>query len=132
MKANKTKLYAKALAQVLEKPARHNAAASGVEDKIVKNFVKLLVGAGLERKSKEILDLAENLLLAKQGKRKITLQTARKMTAGQRKMTDSFVNKGDVVKEKINPELIAGIKIIINDSEQFDGSLQSKLRKIIA
>ena len=36
-----------------------------------------------------------------------------------------------VVKEKIDPELIAGIKIIINDSKQFDASMQSKLQKII-
>ena len=41
MKQNKTKLYAKALAQVLEKPARHNAAALGgkkldtLENKII-------------------------------------------------------------------------------------------------
>jgi F0F1-type ATP synthase delta subunit len=42
-----------------------------------------------------------------------------------------FAKEGDVVREKINHELIAGIKIIINDSRQFDASMQSKLQKIL-
>ena len=124
MNKNKTKLYAKALAEVLSK--------KGIDDKkIVNNFVKLLINAGYERKSKEILELAENLLLAKQGKRKITFETARKITPSQQKILESFAKKGDIVKEKINPELIAGIKIIINESKQFDASMQSKLQNLL-
>jgi len=84
-----------------------------------------------KKKSKEILDLTENLLLTKHGKSRVTFETARKMTLSQKKILDNFVKKGDVVKEKINPELIAGIKIIINDSRQFDASMQSKLQRIL-
>jgi F0F1-type ATP synthase delta subunit len=126
MKTIKTKLYARALAEIVLK-----GASPAQEKKIVDNFLKLLAKTGQERKAKEILGLAEDFLLAKQGKRKITFETARKMTASQKKMMDSFVKKGDVVKEKINPELIAGIKIIINESQQFDASMQSKLQKIL-
>lgn len=123
MKQNKVKLYAKALAEILSK--------KGIDEKkVTNNFVKLLVGAGYERKSKEILDLAESLLLAKQNKSRITFETARKITDSQKKILDNFVKKGDVVKEKINPELIAGIKIIINDERQFDSSIKSRLQNI--
>jgi len=89
-----------------------------------------LAKEGLEKKSKEILNLAEEMLLVKQGKSKITFETARKITASQKKLLDSFVKNGDVVKEKINPEIIAGVKIIINNSKQFDSSMQSKLQNI--
>ena len=123
MKKNNIKLYAEALAEILLK--------KGINEKeIVSNFTKLLVKNGLETKSSEILNLTEDLLLAKQQKSKITLETARKMTAGQRKMADNFIKNGDIVKEKINPELIAGIKIIINNSKQFDASMKSKLQNI--
>jgi F0F1-type ATP synthase delta subunit len=123
MKNNKEKLYAKALAEVLVK--------KGVDErKIVANFVKILVSAGLQKKSKEILNLAEYLVLAKQGKRKICFETARKMTVGQKKLMDNFIKNEDKVSEKINSELIAGIKIIINDSKQFDATLYSKLQNI--
>lgn len=122
-KQTKIKLYAKALAEIVSK--------KGIDEKkVINNFVKLLVSSGYEGRSKEILDLTEDIILAKQGKRKITFETARKTTASQNKLLENFVKKGDIVNEKINPELIAGIKIIINDSKQFDGSLQSKLQKI--
>ena len=130
MKTNKIKLYAKALAEIMsEKPA--SAEASAWQEKITDNFLKLLIKEGLEKKAKEILNLAEDFLLQKQGKRKITFETARKITDSQRKLLDNFTNKGDIVKEKINSELIAGIKIIINESKQFDASMQSKLQKIL-
>ena len=123
MKINKTKLYATALAEVLAKKGIN-------EEKVTKNFAKLLVREGLEKKSKEIFELAQDLILAKQGKKKITLETARKMTLQQKKIAEGFAKSGDVIKEKINPELIAGIKIIINNSKQFDGSMKSKLQNI--
>ena len=126
-KQAKIKLYAKVLAEIISKKGGVSATD---EKKIVNNFVKLLLSSGFEKKSKEILDLTEDLLLAKRGKKKVTFETARKITAGQKKMMDNFIDNGDVVKQKINPELIAGIKIIINDSRQFDSSMQSKLNKI--
>jgi len=119
-KQQKIKLYAKALAEVLS--------GKNVDEKvIVKNFLKLLANTGFESRAKEILNLAEDLLLEKQGKRKIIFETARKVTAGQKKTLDGFIKKGDVIKETINPELIAGIKIIINNTKQFDASMKSKL-----
>lgn len=124
MKQNKTKLYAKALAEVL-------SGKKVDEKKVVNNFVKVLVSAGLEKKAKEILSLAEDILLAKQGKRKITFQTARKMTAGQKKVLQSVAKEGDIINEKISPELIAGVKIIINNEKQFDNSMLSKLNNIL-
>ena len=120
---NNTTLYAKALAEILSQKEFD-------KEKIVKNFVKLLIDNGCESKSEEILTLTQDLLLQKEGKRKIMFETARAVTPGQKKLIESMVKKGDVINEKINPELIAGIKIIINSSVQFDASLQSKLQKI--
>ena len=72
MKINKTKLYATALAEVLAKPSFAKASA-GEEGKIIKNFVKILVAEGLEKKAKEILEMAEEMVLAKQGNKKMNL-----------------------------------------------------------
>ena len=122
-KINKTKLYAVALAETLAK--------KGIDEKkVVANFVKILVVAGLEKKSKEILSLTEEYLLAKQGNSKIIFETARKITASQKKILEGISKNGDLIKEKINPELIAGVKIIINNSKQFDSSMKSKLQNI--
>jgi F0F1-type ATP synthase delta subunit len=129
-KQSKVKLYAKALAEVISEMGLDKKDLPAGRQ-VVNNFTKLLISSGYEGKAKEILDLAENFLLAKQGKNKITFETARKLTQSQEKILESVAKKGDIVKEKINPELIAGIKIIINDSKQFDASLQSKLQNIL-
>ena len=122
-KQAKIKSYAKALAEVIN--------SGKVDDKkIASNFTKFLISSGYISKAKEILDLAEDFILAKNKNRRITIETARKATINQKKMLERFVKSGDVVKEKVNPELIAGVKIIINDSKQFDSSLQSKLQNI--
>ncbi len=124
MKTNKSKLYAKALAEILFK--------KGIDEtKVINNFVKLLIKTGQERKAKEILDSAEDLLLSKQGKRKITLETARRLTAGNRALLKEFGKEGDVVKEKVDHELIAGVKITINNEKQFDNSMLNKLNNIL-
>jgi len=123
MKQNKIKLYAKALAEVV--------LGENVDDKkIVNNFVKILLKNGLEKKAKEIVNLAEDIILEKRGNKKIVFQTARKISAGQKKVLDSVAKKGDIVNEKISPELIAGVKIIINDNKQFDASMAKKLQEI--
>lgn len=122
-KQAKIKLYAKALAEIILK-------GNVDEKKIAGNLMKILVNSGLEEKAKNILSLAEDFILASQGKRKIIFETAREVTPSQKKLIDSIVKDGDKIKVKINPDLIAGIKIIINGSKQLDASMQNKLRNI--
>lgn len=142
-KKTKIKLYAKALSEILAKKVSDKALseilfkapafakASAWQEKIIDNFIKLLESTGYESNAKEILNLTEDLFLEKIGKKKIIFETARKMTDEQKKMLEGFAKKGDITKEKINPDLIAGVKIIINNSKQFDASMKSKLQKIL-
>jgi len=123
MVKNKVKIYAKTLAEEILAGKLNNK-------EIIKSFVKVLAISGLLSKSKEVLEMAESFVLEAQGKRKIVLETARKVAPSQRKLLDGVVRKGDIITEKINSELIAGVKIIINNSKQFDASMQSKLRDI--
>ena len=129
MKKNNIKNYAKALADIAS-PKPKGEGGSGSTDKKVKNFLALVKKNGLERKLKEIVEMAENIILAKKGNNKITLLTARKITASQKKLLQNVAKDGDRITEKINPEIIAGVKIIINDSKQFDASMQKKLQNI--
>lgn len=127
----KPKIYAEVLSQIM---AEKKGAAE--KEKIVEKFLRLLEKNGDMGKAKEILSLAENLFIKKTGRRKVVVETARKadLPAGRqakKSLFDELLMAGDIVQEKINPELIAGIKIIIND-QQLDLSLQSKLNKIFS
>lgn len=125
MKSNQETLYAKALAAVLSEKL------TALQEKVVlENFIKLLEGKGYQRKAKKIVELAEVILLQKQGKRRIIIQTARKVTSKQKEMIEGFVKKGDLVQAEIKPELIGGVKVIIDGSKQFDFSMKSKLDKL--
>lgn len=124
MNKNKSKLYAKALAEVILEGRFE-------EKQVVENFVKLLALAGQEKKAKQILEMAQDLVLAKQGKKKIIFETARQITSEQKKELEDFGKKGDIIKEKISPKLIAGIRIIINGSKQLDNSLLSKINNLL-
>jgi len=123
MKTNKIKLYAKALSDVIAKRKVD-------EKKIIKNFIKFLISSGYTKKTNQILDLAEEMLLKKQGKRKIIFETARSLTPKTRAFLEEFVKEGDVVKEKINQDLVAGIKITVNNEKQFDNSILNKINNI--
>lgn len=119
---NKAKIYAEALAGAVLKPGAD-------AEKIKSNFLKLLEKNGDMGKAKQILGLAEDLFIKKTGRRKVVLESARKIKAKQKELIDQVLHKGDVVEEKISPELLAGIKIIVND-EQLDMSMASKLQKL--
>ncbi len=89
----------------------------------VKQFLRILQRNGDMKKAKEIIVWAEKMVLEKRGNQKIVVETARPQKIGLGK-------KGDVVEEKVNPSLVAGVKITINGEKQLDFSLKNKLEKI--
>src|SRR3989338_10288687 len=107
-----------------------NAISEGnVDDKkIVANFLVLLQKNQDIKKAKEIISLTERILLARAGNKKVILEKARNV------FTDTFIKKftrkGDEVEEIINPNLIAGIKVIVDNEKQLDLSLSAKLENI--
>ena len=97
------------------------------EQKIVENFLKLLEKNGDMKKAKDIVALAENLFIKKTGRRRIILESARKVD--KKEILKSFERQGDIVQEKIDKNLIAGIKITIND-RQLDYSMRKKIQEL--
>lgn len=129
---NKIKLYAEALAEFM---------IEGMDQKKIEKFLAFLDKNGDMGKAKQILALAESLFIKKTGRRKVILETARKIKPKQKEELIGVLSrgagsrmagqKGDIAEEKINPDLLAGIKIIIND-EQLDLSMQNKLNKLFS
>ena len=120
----KSKIYAEALAELMTEKK-----TADEENKISERFLKFVEKNGDLNKLKEIVALAEDLFIKKTGRRKIIVETARKTKTKQRELIDSIAQKGDIVNERINPEIIAGIKITIND-DQLDLSMQKKIQNL--
>lgn len=99
---------------------------------LVKNFLSLIVKNGDGYHLKEILAETEKLLRVKTGRRKIVIESARPLRQSPHTLLKHFLRPSDLTYEKIDPELIAGIKVTINDEEQLDGSLARKLKKLFS
>jgi F0F1-type ATP synthase delta subunit len=122
-------IYAKALVEVLSDTKR----TSGKDDAVIaKNFLALVRRNNDEAHLKKILEEAGRFARVHSGVRKVTVESARALGPAQRKAVEHFIKPGDVVDERIDPELIAGIRIILNDEMQFDGSLKNKLNHVLS
>jgi F0F1-type ATP synthase delta subunit len=114
-------LYAKALAQAV-------AEAKGKDlDVIEKNFLALVRRNGDEGSLRKIVEQAGRMIRKTDGIKKVTIRSARPLGAAQEKLVNNLVHSGDVVEKEIDPELIAGVRIVMDDELQFDGSLKGKL-----
>ncbi|MDO8529889.1 MAG: F0F1 ATP synthase subunit delta [bacterium] len=120
---NKVKNYVTALAELILE------AKPGTQKKITDGFFKLVLKHNYLSKASQIVALAEDIILRKKGNKKIILQTARKIEKPTFAKSFGAV-KGDVIENEINPELIAGVKVIINNEKQLDFSLKNKLDQI--
>lgn len=119
---HRAKVYAKTLADLMiEKKTEAQ------EEKIVENFLKLLEKNGDMKKAKDIVSLAENMFIKKTGRRKVLLETARRLE--KKEILKSFERAGDIVQQKIDKNLIAGIKITVND-KQLDFSMRKKIQEL--
>jgi len=118
-----TKDYANALVELLSDKKI-------TDKKVSQGFIKLLERQNDLKKSKEIIELAEFLLAKKNKKKSITFETARKLLDSQKKILLKLTENGDIITEKINPELIAGVKIIVDNEKQLDQTLLKKINSL--
>jgi len=118
-------MYAKALVEVLGDPKAKN------DTLIAKNFLALVERNGDGGHLRKILEEASRFARGKSGVRNVTIESARELNASQKNAMKQFVKAGDVVEERIDPNLIAGIRITLNEELQFDGSLKNKLNRVL-
>lgn len=117
-------IYAKALVAAL--------GAGGIPaDAAADNFLRVVRANGDEGHLRKILEEASRFARGKDGVRKVAIASARPLTPGQRATLTRFTKPGDVVEYETNPALVAGVTITVDDEMQFDGSLKSKLNRLV-
>jgi F0F1-type ATP synthase delta subunit len=116
--------YARAFAEVADGTKTKDA-----EETLVKNFLRAVEKNGDAGQLKKIFEAAEEAVRKKHGLRKVTIETARPLPEAKKSLKE-FLGVSDIVEEKTDPSLVAGMKITVNDEMQFDASLSRKLKKI--
>ncbi len=117
-------IYAKALVELMAD------AAESKHEGIARKFVALVEKNGDGMHLKKILEEAARLERGRMGIRKVVLESERPLTPTQKKKLMQFTTKEDVIQERIDPALVAGARIFVDDELEFDGSLGGKLNAI--
>ncbi len=112
--------YVSAFTQAIKK-ANHEEAIDGL--------VKLLKKTGDIKNSKKIIEAVQKKLVNEKGGKWVNIETARESALKQGTFKHKFSEK-DHVEYKINPELVAGVRITVDGEEELNNSLQSKLNKL--
>ena len=136
---HKPEHYAKAFAHAIAAPLNPAKAGHGAShphitgkhvDELVKNLAKLIEKNGDAAHAAKILAATEKLLRPVTGAKSIMFITARPQAHPLKKAFRALLHAHDVVREVTDSSLIGGVKIVVNEEEQFDGSLKRKIDKL--
>ena len=79
---------------------------------------------------RRIFKVAEGVFTRSIGRKKIVIETARPLTGKNLAVAQALFGHGETIIFKINPEVIAGMKITVDEDQTIDGTLARKLKKI--
>lgn len=116
------KTYAKILLESLQESKNESAA--------LENFVRVVAKTGGVRKFPKVVRAVEEVVIRKNGGRVIMTETARPFTKKQETELRSQFSPKDHLEIAVRPELVAGIRIVIDGEEAIDNTLRRKLEKL--
>jgi len=124
------KIYAKALADLIEK--------NGASPELAAGFVRILRKNHQEKLLSRILDLCEKILMERRNEIKIAVISPRELNEKQMKNFEYFVRestkKNPIIMQKTDKSLRGGVKIITNDymiDESISGRLMDFARHMV-
>lgn len=119
-----TSLYARALVAVMRDGRLDNASHAA------KRFMSLIQRNGDAAHASQIVRNVERRLLREEGGRHVVVETARPVAEGiSADVKDAFTDK-DVIEKVVRPDLVAGVRIVIDGEREFDGSLKRALTRM--
>ncbi|TSC75315.1 MAG: hypothetical protein G01um101430_522 [Parcubacteria group bacterium Gr01-1014_30] len=117
-------LYARAFMETV-------AQASQVKQKaLLSRFLEIIVKNGDYLGIKKILSKIEEAVVREKGGRMITLEFAREVEKELAERLKSSFSDNDHILTLLNPELVAGVRVLVDGESELDMSLQRKLKKL--
>jgi F0F1-type ATP synthase delta subunit len=119
------KIYAISLFEVLKNASREN------QDKIIKNFLKVVKKHGDSKKLKDILDEFTNLVVKETGGKNIKVELARHVSKETMLKIKNSFGPNDFVSFVVNPSLVAGVRILVDGNKELDSTIVRKIKKLL-
>ena len=118
-----SEIYARAVREAIDE------APAGERDKVFKRFVHAAARRGDARKLSAVAKELERSGGRAKGGRMITIEFARPLGGGTSKFRN-LLKSEDCLENQINPDLIAGARITIDEERELDFSLARRLNKM--
>ncbi|MBI3458640.1 F0F1 ATP synthase subunit delta [Candidatus Azambacteria bacterium] len=116
-------IYANSLFSVIQKKPQKF-------DEYFKNFLLLIKKNKDGLMLKKIILKVQDLVLKTTGNKRVVIESARALTDDQLNRIKQEFSAQDLIETKINQDLVAGLKIIIDNEKTLNVSLEHKLKKI--
>ncbi len=118
---NTAKQYTEALYEVIKDKGLVE------QKKIIRNFLQLLKKRHVKASSNSMLRYFEKCYLKDHDMRKVEVESMNPLSDILKSDIKKSVGKQVLLYEKINPDLLAGIKMIVDNSLLIDASAKTKL-----
>jgi len=118
-----SKQYSQALFESLQSSPKD-------QGKILENFASLLVGNHDRTLTPNIIRHLKRFLKEKANTNIVSLTTAKKADPELLAQIQKSFDNNVQIQERVNPEAIGGVKIVINDEEVIDGTFKSRIEKL--
>jgi|SRR3989344_2211075 len=116
-------IYARAFAEAIAKqPEKY--------DEYLKRLIVILRRNSDAGVAKKIFSKARELLIRKSGGRRVVLESARPLSEGDLAKLRAEFSPRDLIETSVNPEILGGVKIMIDGEQVIDATLDRKLKKL--
>jgi F0F1-type ATP synthase delta subunit len=125
------KQYASALFESLQEKGLPAGRQGAKADVVVKGFVKMLVGNYDRALLPKILMQFKKLERTKAGRHEVVLTSARPLEKSVIADVKKKVGENSGITEVVDPQVLGGVRILINDEIIIDGTMKSRINKMV-
>ena len=116
-------LYARAFRKALRE-------GMAQEEDLVRNLAASVRRRGQAAQHARIVQRVSEELVHHHGGKWVVVETARPLSNVQRKKIKDAFSEKDYILERVRPDLVSGIRIIVDGDREFDGSLKRRLAAV--
>lgn len=117
-------LYAKAFMETVF------AAPKAKQKKLLLRFLQVLEKNGEQQIAEKIFDKIQEIITKKKEGRVVQLEFARDVQKQLAARLKRSFSKRDLISFSVRPELVSGVRVLIDGERELDMSLQRKLKKL--
>lgn len=106
------------------------SAPKGEQERLISRFLEVIRQNGDYVQIKKIFRAVQKAMIEKNGAKIITLEFAREVSRELLQKLKNNFSKKDHIEVVFSPDLVAGVRVSIDDTWELDATMRRKLKKL--